>query len=258
MRILGYILLIVGILFLVLFGLAEAGGGHLGFIPFYASFFLIISGGTLATKGKGIVQAKPSAAPLQAGAQTAPVQAPGRPVAASGEFATVDLPLTPEVAAVLADQGASKKRILLYIVGGFLVLFVGLGVVLDVTDKTPGEGRTFLMILGGIGVAMAVLIYGISWLTSLKPIRRDLNGTTYLRTTGPVSVEAMRSGGMLRLADRAFLMNGRGGMKELSVLGWGTVDYSPHGHVILGAWNREGQCVYHLPGYSVGAASSRV
>ncbi len=255
MRILGYVVLVIGILFAILFGLAELSGGHLGFVPIYVLFFLIVSGWTLAKKGKGIVQAKPSAAPLQAGAQTAPAQAPGRAGSASGEFATVELPLTPEVAAVLADQSARKNRILLYIVGGFLVLFVGLGVVLDLADKTPGEGRTFLLILGGIGVGSAILVYGISWLTSLKPVHRDLSGTTYLRTTGPVSVATMRSGGMLRLADRAFLMNGRGGMKELSTLNWGTVDYSPHGHVILGAWDREGRCVYCLPGYSVGGGA---
>ncbi len=157
--------------------------------------------------------------------------------------------MTPQVAAIIASQSARSKRILLYIVAALLLLFVGLGVVLAATDKTPGEGLTFLMIFGGMGVASAVLIYGLSWLTTLKPVRRDLSGTTYLRTTGPVSVVTVAGGGMLRLADRAFLMNGRGGMKELSLLNWGSVDYSPHGHVILGARDSQGRSVYCLPGY---------
>jgi hypothetical protein len=31
------------------------------------------------------------------------------------------------------------------------------------------------------------------------------------------------------------------------------VDYSPHGHVILGAWDKDGRCVYSLLGYSGGS-----
>jgi hypothetical protein len=254
MRIMGYVVLVLGILFALLFGLAELGGAHLGIVPFYVSFILVMIGAGLARSGKGIVRAKPTPTAQHAGAQTAPAQ--GQPVAPAREFATVELPLTPEVAAVIADQSARKKRILLYIVGGFLGLFVGLGVVIDVTDNTPGEGLTFLLAFGGIGVVTAVLIYGISWLTTLKPVRRDLGGTTYLRTTGPVSVQAMGAGGMLRLADRAFLMNGRGGMKELSILSWAIVDYSPHGHVILAAWDSQGRRVYCLPGYDAGSGDA--
>lgn len=253
MRILGYVVLVIGILFAILFALAELGGGHLGLVPFYVSFILIVIGGTLARSGKGIVQEKPAAAPGQVSTQTAP--APGQPAAPAGGFSTVEIPLTPEVAALIARQSARAQRILLYIVGGFLVFFVGLGAVIGATDKTPGEGRTFLFIFGGIGVVTAFLIYGISWLTTQRPVRRDLRGTTYLRTTGPVQVVSMRGGGLLRLADRAFLMNGRGGMKQLSSLNWGTVDYSPHGHVILGAWDREGRFVYSLPGYGGGSGA---
>ena len=60
---------------------------------------------------------------------------------------------------------------------------------------------------------------------------------------------------MLRLADRAFLMDGRSGMVELSNVDWGCVDYSPHGHMILGAWDGEGRSVYCLPGYTVASGS---
>jgi hypothetical protein len=246
MRIWGWVLLILGFLFLLLFTLAEFGGGHLGFVPFFVSGFLILMGFRLRASGKGIVQAKPAAADQPGVAQSAP---PAPAAAPAVQFSTVELPLTPDVAAVVATQKARTRRILLWIVGGMLVLFVGLGVVLGATDHTPGEGQTFFLFFAGIGIISAGLIYGISWLTTQKPVRRDLAGTTYLRTTGPVSVVRMGSGGMLRLADRAFLMDGRYGMKELSVLGYGTVDYTPHGHVILAVWNREGRCVYTLPAY---------
>jgi len=249
MRIWGYVLLILGSLFLIMFALAEFGGAHIGVVPFFVSIFLIGMGWNLRNSGKGILQAKPVATAQHTGSEIA--AAPSQP-AAPAEFSTVELPLTPEIAAVIARQSARAKRILMYVVGGCLVFFAGLGAVLGATDKTPGGGMTFLVIFGSIGVASALLIYGISWLTSFKPVRRDLHGTIYLRTTGPVQVVPLAGGAMLRLADRAFLIDRRYGATELTNLGWGRVDYSPHGHVILGAWDRDGRSVYSLPGYNAG------
>ena len=255
MRIWGNMLVVIGILFLLLMVLAEFGGGHLGFIPFFVSGLLIFMGWRLRTSGKGIVQSNPAATPEHAGAAT--LGAPGQPAAPTGEFSTVEMPLTPEVAAVIASQNARTQRTLLYVVGGFLVFFIVLGAVLAAANVAPGNGGILFALLTGIGVAAAVMIYGISWLTAQRPVRRDLRGTTYLRTTGPVKVVPISSGGMLRLADRAFLMNGRNGMAQLSTLGWGRVDYSPHGHVILAAWDSEGRSVYSLPGYNVGSGANR-
>jgi hypothetical protein len=246
MRIWGWVLLILGILFLIMFVLAEFGGGHVGFVPFFVSGFLILMGWNLRKSGRGILQSKP--------AESAGVGTPGQSSAPAAEFSTVELPVTPEIVAVIVRQSARAKRLLTYVAGGFCVLFVGLGIVLGVTDKTPGEGMTFLMIFGLIGVASGLMIYGIWWLTAMKPVRRDLRGTTYLRTTGPVEVVSLGNGAMLRLADRAFLIDQRYGATELGALGWGRVDYSPHGHVILGAWDKDGRSVYCLPGYNAGGA----
>jgi hypothetical protein len=243
MRIWGWVLLILGVLFLLMFVLAEFGGGHVGFVPFFVSAFLILMGWNLRNSGKGILQSKPAE---DAGAGTR-----GQPAAVAAEFSTIELPLTPEIAAVIAQQSARAKKLLYYVAGGFCVLFIVLGAVLGVTDKTPGEGKTFLMIFGLIGIASGSMIYGIWWITAMKPVRRDLRGTTYLRTTGPVEVVSLGNGAMLRLADRAFLIDQRYGATELGALGWGRVDYSPHGHVILAAWNKDGQSVYCLPGYNV-------
>jgi hypothetical protein len=248
MRIWGYVLLVLGILFLVLFGIAELGGAHLGYLPFIISFMLISGGASLRSSGKGILQTKPAAIPGHPDAT--PATSPGQSAAPSSEVSTVEMPLTPEITAVIARQSARSQRILLYVVGGSFVFFAALGIAIGATDKTPGEGRTFMLLFGGLGVACALLIYGISWLTAQRLVRRDLRGTTYLRTTGPVKVVPISAGAMLRLADRAFMMNGRGGMAELSKLNWGRVDYTPHGHVILGAWDSEGRSVYCLPGYN--------
>ncbi|MGB6429991.1 MAG: hypothetical protein WBF06_05365 [Candidatus Acidiferrales bacterium] len=251
MRIWGNVILVLGVLFLILFALAEFGGGHIGYLPFFIAAFLIAIGARLRTSGRGIVQANPAAAVGHPDA----AMAAGQPVAFAAQFSTVELPLTPEVAAVIARQSARTRRILLYVVGGILAFFVVLGIVFAAANVAPGEGRTLALLLSGIGLVSAIMIYGISWLTAQRPMRHDLRGTTYLRTTGPVKVVRVASGGMLRLADRAFLMDGRYGMTELSTLGWGTVDYSPHGHVILGAWDSQGRSVYSLPGYSVGSGA---
>lgn len=244
MRIWGTVLLVLGVLFLIMFAFAEFGGAHIGVVPFFVSAFLILMGWNLRKSGKGILQPKP--------AENAGAGAPGQSNAAPAEFSTIELPLTPEIAAVIVRQSARAKRLLYYVAGGFCLLFVGLGSVLGITDKTPGEGMTFLLIFGSIGIASGIMIYGIWWITAMKPVRRDLRGTTYLRTTGPVEVVSLGNGAMLRLADRAFLIDQRYGATELGALGWGRVDYTPHGHVILGAWDRDGRSVYSLPGYNVG------
>jgi hypothetical protein len=249
MRIWGYVLLILGILFLIVFGLADLGGAHVGYLPFIISFMLVVTGSGLRSSGKGILQAKPAAMPEHSSA--APATAQVHHAAPDAKFSTIEMPLTPDVAAVIARQGARARRNLLYVVGGCVVLFGGAGVLIAATDKTPGEGRMFLLIFGGIGFASAFLIYGISWLTVQKPMRLDLRGATYLRTTGPLQVVPISAGAMLRLADRAFMMNGRDGMAQLSKISFGKVDYTPHGHVILGAWDSEGRGVYCLPDYTV-------
>jgi hypothetical protein len=246
MRIWGTVLLVLGALFVIMFAFAQFGGAHLGILPFFVSFFLLLMGWNLRKSGKGILQPKPVAE--HAGAET--LAASVQPVTPAAEFSTVEMPLTPGIAEIIARQSARAKRILLYVVGGCVVLFGGIGIVIGATDKTPGEGMTFFAVFGSIGVASAGLIYGITWLTSLRLVRRDLRGTTYLRTTGPVEVVSLGNGAMLRLADRAFLIDQRYGATELRALGWGRVDYSPHGHVILGAWDRDGRSVYSLPGYN--------
>src|SRR5580693_4399793 len=122
MRIWGWVLLILGILFLLMFVFAEFGGGHVGFVPFFVSAFLILMGWNLKKSGGGILQPKPAE---NAGAGSPGT--PGQSNAAAAEFSTVELPLTPEVAAVIARQSARAKKILVYVAGGFCVLFVGLG-----------------------------------------------------------------------------------------------------------------------------------
>jgi hypothetical protein len=245
MRFWGYVLLIMGIAFLLLFVFALFGGAHLGVFPFIIAAMLVVTGVNLIRKGHGILRAEPAATELA----NIP---PGSRSAATPAAATVSLPLSPQVAAVIAAQSARNWKLVKYLCGGIFLLFVAMGAAFAIFGKGEGDSRLFIAIFGGIGVGGAAMIAGISWLTTRRPVLRDLREQTYLRTTGPIQVVSMQGGAMLRLADRAFLMNGRAAMAALSQIREGRVDYSPHGHVILAAWDLQGRSVYMAPGYDVG------
>ncbi len=234
MRIWGYVLLSLGALLLILFLMAQLGGAHAGILPFLISVFLIGMGWNFVKSGRAIVQ-------MQV------------PPGEHAEPATAEMPLFPEIAMVVARQSARDWRRVLYIAGGFIVVFAVIGVLLDIFDTTPGEGTAMLGAFGGIGVLTAVIIAGISWVVMRVPVKRDLRAAHYLRTTGPVQVVAIpfSTGATLRLADRAFLMNGAAVIRALGSINQGTVDYSARGHVILAAWDSQGRKVYGAPGYAV-------
>jgi len=253
MRIWGYVMLGLGIVFLILLALAQLGGGHVGVMPFIIAAIVIVSGAKMVSGGRGLVQAEPDApsglgSAGVPGISTARVQSPG-----AGQW-TVEMPMSPQVAAVVTQQNARTWKLVMYLCGGFVVFFVGLGAVLAISDKSK-DAPMFLAIFGGVGIVTSGLIAGLSWMTSRRPVLKDLNEMNYLRTTGPISVVPMYGGAMLRLADRAFLMNGKAAIAPLSKLGEGRVDYTPHGHVILAAWDSLGRRVYCAPGYDVGYGS---
>ena len=232
-RIFGYVLLVVGILFLVLFAFAQIGGAHLGVLPWLVSLFLASAGWSLARSGKGLVRASAAA-----------------PTAATATF-TVTVPMSPEAAAVIKRQADRSRRVPLYLAGGFFVFFLLVGVVLAMVDHAPGEGGSFFAIFALIGAVTGALIAAIS-LIAARPYGREINETIFLRTTGPIEVASAgfwSVAAILRLADRAFLINLPGERAALSRLSEGTVDYSAHGHVILAAWDSQRRIAYCAPGY---------
>ncbi|HEY6325404.1 MAG TPA: hypothetical protein VIW73_02665 [Candidatus Cybelea sp.] len=245
MRIWGYILLVLGVVFLALFAMAALGGAHLGFLPWFVSLFLVCTGWTFVKSARGLVP-------------TAPAQATTAAVAAAGASATVEIPMTPPAAEAIARQVNRSRRIPAYIAGGLLLFFIGIGGLLAAVDNTPGEGVQFLAWFSGVGLATGVMIVGITWL-STHALARDKRATFILRTTGPMQVAPMPFGGgaVLRLADRSFMMGGP--LKEIGALSnidSGTVEYSPRGHVILAAWDSRGALAYSAPGYATATPSS--
>jgi len=232
------VLLVVGILFLVLFAFAQFGGAHLGGLPWLISLFLVSAGWSLAKSGKGLVRAAGSAVSADP------------PTAGTATF-TVAVPMSPGAAAVIKHQADRSRRVPLYIAGGFFALFLLVGVVVAIVDHAPGEGGSLFAIFALIGAVTGVLIAVIS-LIAARPYGRDVNETTFLRTTGPIEVAPMgfwSVGAILRLADRAFLINLPAERAALGSLNDGTVDYSPHGHVILAVWDSQRRIAYCAPGY---------
>lgn len=232
MRVWGYFLLILGAIFLILMILAQFGGGHLSFVPFFVSVFLIAMGWSFVRSGKGLVRDSPDAT-------------------SAGPSPTVALPMTPEVAAIVKRQSDSIWRILLYVGAGCLAVFVAIGAIAALADGRPGErGGLFLFFLA-LGIITGGAVIGGSWLSTMRAFGRDLRAESYARTTGPIQIVPVLAGGaMLRLADRAFLMSGKSGIAELKQLTSGTVDYSPYGHVILAARTDQGQLAYCAQGYT--------
>jgi hypothetical protein len=249
MRIWGYVLLGLGILFLIFFALAQLGGGHVGVTPFIVSLIMIVSGARMVSGGRGLVQAEPTAPSRLPSTGVPGTSAPAAQSSDAGQW-TVEMPMSPQVAAVITAQSTRRWKPQKYWCGGFVVFFVGLGAVFTISAKS-NDDRVLVASLASIGIVTVSLVAGFSWMTTRRPVLKDLNERNYLRTTGPISVVFIYSGAMLRLADRAFVMNGRDGIAPLSKLGQGRVDYSPHGHVILAAWDSMGRRVYCAPGYDV-------
>lgn len=247
MRIFGYVLVAIGLIFLAMFVLAEFGGGHLSWTPFFISIVLVYFGWTMARSGTALVKPAPARAVPGTGGRAAASASVEGPSAALAP--TQPVPMSPQVADVIRRVSGRSSRIVLYVAGGMAVVFIGIGVVLALLDKTPGEGVDFLAIFSCIGIGAALMIVAITWFSMRRPYARDLRSDHFYRTAGPIQVVPIAGGIILRLADRAFMVGGSAGMRELGGLRSGTVDYTPYGHMVLAAWNDAGTQVYCAPGY---------
>jgi hypothetical protein len=232
MRIFGWILMIAGVVFELLFVLARAGGGRISPTAFIIPAMIFIVGMRLRTYGKGIKQQQsPSSTGDASNAATPPSQSP-----------TTELAITPAVSAVIMRQSARSRRVMTITIGCGLAFFLLLGEGIDLAVSSP-SGLKALPFTAGAGLLFGLIVGGIWIFTRERPIRKDLRDLTYLRTSGPVQVVPIYGGWLLRLSDRAFLTDVRPA-KVLKTLTWATVDYSRHAHIIFEIRNDSGQIVY--------------
>lgn len=160
------------------------------------------------------------------------------------ECSTVEMPVTPEVATLLARAYASANRKVLY----SFVFICAAFVAVCTFGNYLADPKADLAVPAAIAAGFACVGYAGAWMAWVQPIWTDIQGKSFLRATGPVQIAVptgkYSSGPVGRLADRRVLLGFSGGLEELRNLGWGTVDYSPRGHVILRAWDHAGRSVY--------------
>ncbi len=238
MRILGNVLLVIAVLCLVLFPYWIITS-NMPVLALLFPFLLLSTGLRFRNWGRGLVRDAPSSS--SPGAQ-------GTGAADAPAVGTVEIPLSPQASDAIARQCAQAKKMVWWIAGGALALFFGLGVLFVNSGPRDPDAHKMIYVFGAMGFALAFLVGAFQWLLIIRPIQNDLAATTYLRTTGPIQLVFIRNGYMLRLADRSFLLKNKDGVKQLKTIDWGTVDHSPTGHVVLAAWDRQGNCVYVAPG----------
>jgi hypothetical protein len=174
-----------------------------------------------------------------------------QPGAAAGG-PTVALHLGPaERLAIYTGIAQAVRLFTGWAIGPAVVLFL-LGLLLGSTFGAPLELAAALA-LPGIVVGLAVGLGG--WWT-IRRLKRDLAEGLFYRTTGPIQLVGSRNPWVLELADQAFIV-GWPVARPLAALGWGTVDHTPRGHLILEVRDADGQVVYRARGYEGGDGSTR-
>jgi len=243
MRIFGYVLLFVGIVFELLLVLARLGGGKVSPTAFAVVAILILSSWRLRAYGRPIAKRGPSSDP-----STVAKPGPGPELASP----TTKLPFTPAVSAVVAQEIARSRRIMVIMILGGMSLVLLLAGSIGLAVSSPLE-----FLAGGsfFSLALGLFVGGIWILAGARPLRRDLRESTYLRASGPVQLVCVFGGAhLLRLADRAFIPSGCRPMALAAAfrhLTWATVDYSNHSHLIFEVRDHSGRSVYRCAGFEL-------
>jgi hypothetical protein len=224
------------------FGIAVLGvalfvGNRSGRYPTFpfAGFLAMMVGSGIVKMGMGSlarIRAQARRAP-RAGAASAP-QLPS-PVAPAPRRdpdspSTRELPLTSEMQRCL-EAACSRSRRALGVGAAVLLVYTLVLGGLFVREEGPvGSRHTFIPLgLGtGVGGIMWAALLGEHWL-----LQKDRRRSTFLRTTGPMSIRKFHYYHRLNAADRTFTLNLPMAAK-LRGLRWGVVDSTKHARHILG------------------------
>ncbi|MGP8243971.1 MAG: hypothetical protein ACLQVN_05575 [Bryobacteraceae bacterium] len=239
MRILGWILLIVGIVFELLVVMARLGGGNVGPAALLVGAILISLGWSLTQYWKGTVTEQPTSVSPSANSS-------GHHPALA--MATQEMTMTLPVVELVARELARTRRLNWIVVGCIMGPLLLIGAVVDAT--TPQQGTSIFRIMAAVSAISGAILGGLLFLTAELPLRRDLREPSYLRTSGPIQLVSVRGGILLRLADRAFFVKQKTLWKLLHGVSWATVEYSRHGHVILEVRDEKGQSIWRDMNFS--------
>jgi hypothetical protein len=187
------------------------------------------------------------------------VNARGIADAETASKATIELPMTPSAASVIAAS-PQKMRRAVGIVLALAVAALAVGMLIDYYHPTPNPLHLSLAttVCGAVGGGLFLIVASAWIFSSWLPARHDLRDAKFLRTSGPVAVELMQNGYLLRMADRGLVVTREVGQAfESHGVNWAVVDHSKHAHVILAAWDNTGKSVFLAEGYNAEAPRTR-
>jgi hypothetical protein len=210
--------------------------------PFTGYLVMAVGGGILSIGVASLARIRAQAGrSAQAGAGSA--QRRPSPATRVPAPTTVELPLTPEMHRWLEASCARSRRKLAIGAVSLLAYTLVLGYFFVNDDRPIGLRFAFLPLgLGtGVGAIMLVALTGEQWL-----FRRDLRRSTFLRTTGPMTIWGFRQYRQLNVADQKFTLT-LPMAAQLSGLRWGAVDHVKHAHRILEVRDVRGRVAYRLP-----------
>ena len=166
MRALGTVFLILGIVFLVLL-VVLVFTGDTSPTSLIAPVVLITSGLRFRNWGRGILRDTPSSG---ASSVSASSQGAGSESAQAANAGTVEIPMTPQAADAIARQSARLKKQMGWLTGGALVVFLGIAAFFSFVNGDRQEARVLQIIFVSMGLGLALLLGGIQWLFSVRPV----------------------------------------------------------------------------------------
>jgi hypothetical protein len=161
-------------------------------------------------------------------------------------MATQELPVTPEISAMLRRHRAQQRRLYGILAACGAGFFPAIFALVAWDDLKKGDWKLFLEVSPLMAAGFVVMLGCIYFFSRGLPLGRDLRERSYLRTSGPVQGVTMFNGSLLRLVDRAFILYQKPVVKALQNVPWATVDYSRHAHVIFEVRDRSGRNVFRM------------
>jgi hypothetical protein len=231
-------------------GIALFIGNTTGRFPTFpfAGFLAMTVGGGILAMGRGVVEqirAQARRTP-RAGAASAPQHPnPAAPASgcAPGSPATRELPLTPALRHCL-EAACSRSRRALGIGAAILLVYtLVLGTLFVREDGPVGSRYTFVPLgLGtGVGGIVWAALLGEHWL-----LQKDRRRSTFLRTTGPMTIWTIQYSYQLNVAGHKFSLS-YPMVAKLRGLRWGVVDHTKNARRILEVRALDDRVAYRHP-----------
>lgn len=230
--IVGWMLIVTGVISEVLFALARLGGASVSpGVSAVAAMFITCGCKTLAV-----------ARAARTKAATGAPQPATRTVSAE---TNASVPMPPQMTALIHGELARQRRMILWIAGGFVALFLLGGAAINAGLSGP-DGAFVFALMAALGLFSAAVIGGLWLALGERTLRRDAASGTFCRATGGVTIATVPGGHLLRVGEQVLLVKDRQAIKALRRLAVATIDYSRQAHIVFEVRDPYGDCVYRF------------